>query len=72
VTVGSDVLTVVEVISTTATVPVGTGLVALQAENKTGRRQIPRIVVKSWRKLIGQIIPVNRFTAYRTEINNAF
>lgn len=71
-TVGSDVLTVVEVISTTATVPVGTGLVALQAENKMGRRQIPRIVAKSWRKLIGQIIPVNWSPACRTEINDAF
>jgi hypothetical protein len=72
VLVGSGELTFVEVTSTTATVPVGDGLVALQAENKMGRRQIGVMKIRSLRRLIGQIIPANRFSACRIEINDAF
>jgi hypothetical protein len=72
VLVGSGELTFVEVTSTAATVPVGTGLVALQAENKMGRRQIVVMKTRSLRRLIKQIIPANRFPACRMEINDAY
>jgi hypothetical protein len=72
VLVGSGVLSDVGVISTTIPVPVGTGLVELHAENTKGKKQKTTMKTKSWRRLIGQIIPVNRFPANRMEINDAY
>jgi len=58
--VGSGVLTAVSVISFSEAVAVGTGLDELQVESKIGSRQMLIMIPRSWRRLIGQIIPANR------------
>jgi hypothetical protein len=43
---------------------VETGLLLLHADARKGNMNIPIMMTTNWRRLIGQIIPVNRFLPY--------